>query len=425
MKKLTIINAYGDNNIGDSAILATALTILDRASMGRARIAILCENLSTFEKSKSMKSVIRPLQLPYGYAIRSKDQPVSYIQKILRTAEIFLLSFWYIMLGQIHESFLPRKGFYRYIKHIKEADVVIGMGGGYLRTKDQYRDYFGMLLTLLPIWVSNFYQRKLFFLPISFGNFASKVHEWLNFHAVKNSHLILREEVSYNLLQKLGKNAKKDVSLEILPDLALFSQPLRKPAIKTKLKSDYVTLTARTWMSKKKQEAFEDHLEKVIWYLWEKYQLRTVFIPMARNIIEDDDTRVGLRLQSRIKNDNIFSIAKPKGPYEVQMLQNNARFVICTRMHSAILAATVYTPFICISYEHKMIGFLKSFDLLKWSADIQQVNSVFLRKKIDHLMKPSVYNGYVNTLFVKHKEILKVKRELTTRITELISPSLI
>ena len=88
--------------------------------------------------------------------------------------------------------------------------------------------------------------------------------------------------------------------------------------------------------------------------------------------------------------------------------------------NSAILSATVTTPFICISYEHKMIGFLKSLNLLKWNSDIETVTFQDLKKQIDQLMKKQTYEAYLLQLQQKHSFILKQRKSLINRITAFI-----
>lgn len=402
MKKIVIINAYGAKNTGDECILESSLSFIKQA-LPKNKISVLCEQKKSILSHVVGRYNLQTHQLPYGYAIRSTKGKTSEILKGVRFIEIFTVTYLLITLDKLNLSKLPQSGFYSYISAIKDADMVIGMGGGYLSTKGSLKDYFGLLLTILPINISKIYKKPILFLPISFGGFANTIHEKLAFNALKGTKVFLREEISFKRLKKLKKKSD-NITLLRAPDIALFYGWKKKISIEKKIESNYIVLTAREWMGIKKQKAYEKSLCELIDYAWEKYKLKTIFIPMASNKIEDDDNRVAQRISKHIIHKHAFTIFKSINPKDVQQVLSLARLAVCTRLHSAILATTVSTPFITISYNLKTDGFLKSYDLSKWNTDIETTNFNKIKILLDHLLRKKEYNQFISRL--KSKDLL-------------------
>lgn len=405
MKKITLINAYGHKNLGDSTILTVALGLINKAFNNECEISLLCEHPKDYAKIADVKGNIKSYELPYGFAIRSENQAkVSYLIKLVRLIQICLFTLILILIGKIFPRILPSSGFYSYITAIKNADLVVGMGGGYFIASHPIKDYFGLILTILPVYVAKFYEKRIISFPISFGPFAAKLQEKLTFWAIKNTTVMVREKISLDLISKLDTAGK--VRTLLIPDLALYFK--NKIHIKQNKRNKYIVLTALEWFDDlKRQQEFEKMLIDFVREAWSKYKLKTVFIAMAWNNIEDDDNRVANRIKLNIQNDNIFSVFHPKSLSELQKKLGQATIAVCTRMHSAILSTTVFTPFITIGYGHKTLGFVKSYDIEKWYIDINEVNFEKLMKKFDDLLIEKEYNMLISKLRIKQEEISK------------------
>ena len=178
-------------------------------------------------------------------------------------------------------------------------------------------------------------------------------------------------------------------------------------------------LTARLWMNAAKQKKYEQDLALFIDYVWKQYKLKTVFVTMAWNEKEESDEKVGKRMQKYIKNKKIFTISSVKSSEGVKKLIAEAKFAICTRMHSAIFSTIVKTPFITIAYEHKTEGFLKLLGLEKWNIDIQDFSFIKLKEKFDDLLK-NRQDTFTDKLYRSHLKILK-KEDKLSEIIKLFS----
>lgn len=407
MKKILFLNLYGMRNIGDMAIRNAGLTIVEEA-LGVNKFFLLCESKIDFPIQANIKSYVNIEYAPYGYAIKSKNKPASLFIKSIRLLVIITKSLFYTFLGLINNNLLPKKGFYKYIRLIKESELVIAMGGGYFITSDSVKDFFGICLNALPIYIAKFFRKKVIVLPSSFGPFASNIHEMIAGYAIKNTLFMAREEISLEYVKKYCINAKN------IPDLALYDWK----GIKNRRKKDYFVLTLRQGlgMSQNKQDTIEQDIAKCVIEVWKKYKLPCIFIPMASNLIEENDLIVAKRLEKLINNSQIFSIKFPKNPVEAKKILRNAKLSVCNRLHSAILSATEYTPFITISYAHKTIGFMKFFGLDEWNINMSEVNYKILMNKLDKIFIESNHKKVVGVLNNNYKKISKYRHVMINEI---------
>lgn len=407
MKKVLILNSYGDKNIGDAAILDAAIQFLEESIKSRLEITIQSATPNSTTINYKTKSRIKKVYSPYGYAIKANNRHISSMTKIIKTIDITLRTLLYVAAPYIiNENSIQLQ----YYKSIKNADYIFSIGGGYIRTKNSVRDLFGLYLTLLPIWVSKFNKKKVFLLPMSFGNFANNMHKNLAAFTLKNEKIMLRDNMSIKEFKSSGRADNSD--LKMFPDLALFLD--FKNTIKRTGSKNYIVITAREWMSHEKQHLYETSLAEFIKYVWSKHQLRSVFIPMTWNSSEDDDQRVAKRIGDILQSPHFFSISNVRKPIEVQEIILHSRMAICTRMHSSILAATTNTPFFCIAYEHKTHGLLKLLNLSIWNIDIENVNLSELINMFEKLMNERY--SFIKTLNLNHTKILKQRKYLQNQI---------
>ncbi len=214
-KNIVVSNIYGKYNLGDQAIRNSALKILSEV-YPKSNFNLLCESINNFP-IKIPKNIYVKLQYaPYGFAMDTEGKANSLLKKFYLLSDIILTSLSLASVGKVIPSLLPVKGFYSYINLIRTADVVILMGGGYLVTKHTIKDFFGVLLNALPLYVAKFFSKKIIILPISFGPFASNIHYSILGNALKNTKLFCRDKISLTFAKKYNKQAK------YLPDLALY-----------------------------------------------------------------------------------------------------------------------------------------------------------------------------------------------------------
>lgn len=402
MKKILVSNIYGPYNLGDYAIRQSAMKMI-REVFVDAELFLLCEspNIKSFKSFENNHTHLS--YAPYGYAIRSKsNKPVSFLIKSLRLMRIVFMTFYSMIMNYNFDH-----EFYKYVRWIKESDRVILMGGGYFITKNSYRDFFGLILNLLPIFVAKYYKKPITVLPISYGPIASPFHNLLTSLAFSNIQIYCRDKISLSLVKNYNSKSK------FSPDLALYEWENYEKI----QRGDCYVLTVKDYLERRSQRVVEDEITTLVDYLWENYKLKCIFIPTGANPIEENDIPVGERIRKMIKSEKSFNIVIPEDPRQTKRILKSAKFAICTRMHSAILSACVFTPFIALSYEHKVTGLLKVLNLEKWGIDFKNTSFNNIHNKYLEIIKPKNYNTYLDVLRKDREEILKyrdlIKGELT------------
>jgi len=418
MKTITIINAYGEKNIGDAAIQESALNFLNKMIDSKDRFFLLSVDSYRYKKNPQFQAKIIQRQLPYGYAIQSSSKPLSRIHKLYRFTKITIFSLSYTFFPSINKKMIQKNSLYEYIQAIIDADIVIGMGGGYLTSRYVMSDNFGLLLTLLPVYIAKKYHKKIIFFPLTFGPFANTTHTKITHKILANTTVFFREKFSLEKVKKM--NSKKYfVDAMYTPDLALF---LDSPSSKKSKKEDnYYVITAREWLIKGQQDQYEKELSTFIKKTWNEKKLRAIFIPMAYNAIEDDDRRVANRISKKLNNKHIFTIMYPNNPNEVQKILQRAKFAICTRMHSAILSFTTETPFVTIAYSPKTNYFLKDFGLSEWNINIEDFNAELLDDKIEKLTMRKNQDHFIKNIKMHKTHLNKQKKEFESFLYDFIN----
>jgi polysaccharide pyruvyl transferase WcaK-like protein len=184
----------------------------------------IMSNTETKKKTSSKKGTIKvPKNMtvktqyaPYGYAMDSEGKAISLPLKLFYLLKILVSTGFLLICSKFSSGILPQTGFFSYIYLIKQADLVFLMGGGYLVTKHTVKDFFGIILNSIPLYVAKFYKKKIIILPISFGPFASPIHEKIIGRAIKDSILFCRDKISLSFAKKHNPKAR------YLPDLALY-----------------------------------------------------------------------------------------------------------------------------------------------------------------------------------------------------------
>ncbi len=397
MKKIVLLNVYGRKNIGDEAILTNSLNLLKLTFKNLKEIDILFTNKDENLAKIDPRLKINKLWSPYGQAIYSTLTPLSDFAKIIRFINITFTSCILVFINNL----VPLKRFtskqFSYITAIYKADIVIGMGGGYLRTKNKFKDFFGLLLVLLPVFIAKCFRKPILFLPISFGNFASRLHKRISYQIIKNTSIICRDQKSLKDLKLLTRKEDR-TKLYFSPDVAIYSDTPKIIDERSKFSSNYIVLTAREWLSDNKQNLFEMNLKKFILSIWKKYKLKTYFVAMANNSIEDNDLNVFNRISQNLSDKSIFLLSRSKSPAAVQKILNKAKMAVCMRMHSAILAVTVNTPFITMGYEFKTLSMMKFLKLKDYHIELKDVSSQVLENQANKLLRKTNYQNLYQTL---------------------------
>ncbi len=114
----------------------------------------------------------------------------------------------------------------------------------------------------------------------------------------------------------------------------------------------YVCVSMRDW--KHNPDNFEDKIANVCDYIFEKYNIGIVFIPMQYPA----DIAISERIASKMKNPSAI-IRKRISIENMIGTIRQAEFVMAMRLHTLIYGVSVDTPVIAVKYDPKVDGFME------------------------------------------------------------------
>lgn len=143
-----------------------------------------------------------------------------------------------------------------------------------------------------------------------------------------------------------------------------------------------------------------------------------VFIPQLFGEGNDSD------LMSEFCTDNCFLVSDEQeyDCYFQQYLISKLYAVIGMRYHSNIFSAKMCTPFISISYEQKMQGFMEIAGLSDYCLPVEELSFRLLQKKFELLC--ANYEQYNEKLHEINKKLTKKSKQTTTYICDFINNNL-
>jgi polysaccharide pyruvyl transferase WcaK-like protein len=407
-KTIVVTNIYGTHNLGDNAIRDSGLRLLDEA-LDEGTLLLLTETTRDFPMKRDLKHTVELEYSPYGFGIETEAAvPRSLADKLVRFVWQVGASSVLAILGLISADVLPRTGQLRYVSWIRNADLIVVMGGGFFMSTHPVTDIFGTVLNVLPLYIAKLYGKKIFVLPISFGPFASAFHEDITGNALRGATVLCRDEISLERVKAYAEHAR------FVPDMALYDWGA--PGAR---RESYYVLSLREYL-KQGQERVEREIADYIRIMAKERHLTCRYVPMGANPIEENDLVVADRLARLVDDPGVFEIVHPKSPDELKGILSKATFSVCNRMHTAILSATVHTPFIAIAYQHKTHGFLKSFGLEGWNIDMDVVTATGLQELTNELLGAKEYASFVTTLEKKRHEIAEERIRLLQGVRDTL-----
>lgn len=299
--RVLILGYYGFGNLGDEAILQ----------------AILQELKTRFPKSTSVLLYPEEISME-GVEVISRTSPSAILKGLLK------------------------------------CDLLLCGGGSLLQditSKKSLLYYLGIMSLALLL------RKKVFILGQGIGPIRSKWGTSLTSRILNRASFVsLRDTASLNLLRQLNILEKK---LHLGADLSLLLKPIEKKKAQELLKREGfslrekgLALSFRPWQN----EEFYHLLIPYIQAFSKEYGMVPVFFPFY----PDQDLPLGERLMADLRDGIII-----RGTYTPQELMGMIRemdLLVGVRLHSLIFAARTLVPFVGISYDPKVEGFLHLFN---------------------------------------------------------------
>ena len=300
-----------------------------------------------------------------------------------------------------------------FFKTVQESDYIIHAPGG-PSIGDIYS--FSEILYILRYLVVLRFGKKFIIAAPSVGPFNKKIRNIFRKKIFNSAeHIILREEISQNYLNTLLPQNKSIVTLDMAFCKKLNLEDYNKKLLKNEelnefLKSNNVigmTITDLAWhpiysqqksLSLKIKNEFNTLIDKLL-----NKGYKIIFIPQLFGLDNDMD------YMKSFEKEGCITLSDQYDCFFQQYIIGRLHAVIGMRYHSNIFSAKMCTPFISISYEQKMQGFMNRIDLADYCISINDLESDLLHQKFEAL--ETNYVNYRNYLKRINPELTELSKE--------------
>jgi colanic acid/amylovoran biosynthesis protein len=304
---------------------------------------------------------------------------------------------------------------------LDDADVVIGVGGGYLRGVPGLASTFQLLLLLHQVVLVRTLGKPVLLPAQSFGPFYGSVQRGAFKQALKGMHDIYpREQKSADLLRSYGFQIPADHNVA---DAAFLFTPEPRPNMTHPFPAQWagrevVGVTVRQWLSKHEQDAYEAAMAGLCQHLLDAGYAVALIPQVTSDFHGDDDRLVGIRISSYLPETPYFAnLDSDFDVHEIYAIYSSLTLLVGTRFHSVIFALRSNVPAMAIEYEHKTSGILTNLGLAEWHLRIEGLQSADLVDMFERLNdQRAVYleqlaralPDYVATGHVPTKEVVRL-----------------
>lgn len=262
------------------------------------------------------------------------------------------------------------------IRAIAHADLVVGLGGGYLNGSADVAGTLNVLFLLLPLWLATRLHRPTVLAPQSFGPFGRPAQVRLvRFCLNRVDCVVAREDISVGQLRAVGVHSQRvQRGVDSAFALRLEQEPVRAG---TGGGHPRVGITARAWLPGPAQESYERSLAAFADWLDGRGAFVTLVPQVTSDYQGDDDRLVSRRVASYCSSSPEVMDTR-LDHRALRAVYADLDYVVGTRFHSVIFSLTAGTPALAIEYEHKTSGIMGDLGLSQWVIPIREVTSARL-----------------------------------------------
>jgi len=380
---ILISHAYSKDNKGDAALLSVLIQDI-RKTFHEAFITIL-----TNDKIKEGE-VFEGIPLKNGFLYYISDRYSNPLFQVIYSFLLTLITLGWAFTYRITGKSLPLPPHLKEIADLyRNADLIIPVGGGYIRASNDFRNTVILFFHLHPLFLAYLIRKPNINYAQSIGPFGNRFQEAMARFTLKRvTGIIARETITFELLHRW--NIKNNTLLCVDSGFLFDSEDVKDIRKELDISKDQmlVGITTRNWLDKNRQEKYEKSIAGLLDYIVVKYNAAIVFIPQVTVENRNDDDRES--------NKSTYSYMREKrGVYvltqrykhgKIKAIYKNLDYLIGTRFHSVIFALTSFVPSIAIGYEYKTRGIMMDLGLESWVVDINDVDIKKLTSLFDSLV---------------------------------------
>lgn len=399
--KILLANAWHDKNIGDSALVLSALALIKR-KYENADITVL-----------SMIPNDHPFWDTAHNTIKTKHPDVNLVSSPLPMAfaDIQIKHIWRLLVS-FAAVFLPiLLRFSCFHKIVKQQDLVVGVGGHYLFTINENTKSLFRLLRLTEVF-SVAVRRSI---PVclfsqSLGPYKGRLANNVMARIFSSCRIIVREQLSMDTVKSLSVNA----DVQVKPDSAFYFSESTQESVDFDEFGDYGVLTLREPMKGDIEQVRKDYLStmsKVASVLLEQGRVsKVVIFPHVKGPTElEDDQQICRELHQLCDSPDIVLLDGPVDIDKSLVLYRKAKFTIGTRFHSVVFALCQNTPSVAIAYfGPKAQGIMKYIGMDDLCLDISGFSVDEMLVKLDSALSE-----------VNCSALPRINQKLSTELTQI------
>lgn len=403
--RVVIVNAFERGNRGDAALLSAMIEQVRQAYPG-AEIGICGfeapARLPEFDGVPNLGSIRR-------YAgDESVGTLVRHSRKLVALLLIAVLS---AGLGRVllrgARTLLPAEVAAEFTA-LAQADVVVSLGGGYLRGGCDLPSDVSVGFLLLPLWIAGRFAVPVVSAPQSYGPFPTRFQRAAVRRVLScNTVVSAREGISLQLLADMGipeRIVRRDVDSAFA--FTCHSQREWRTELGIPADATVVLVTARQYLPPAEQASYEQAMAEAIGHALRDEDVHVVLAPQVTCAYHEDDDRIVQRRIARlVPHPRLRSIEDDTiSHHDVMALYGAADFMLGTRFHSVIFSLLAHVPCIAISYERKGRGIMRDLGLERWVIDMAEVTGEGLVALYEQLRADGGYRTLLGSVIPAYRD---------------------
>ncbi|MGL5810689.1 MAG: polysaccharide pyruvyl transferase family protein [Nocardioides sp.] len=382
-ERILISHVYSMDNKGDAALLDVLIQQL-RTRFPRARLRI--HTLDEVPAGSDFNGVPQVRSLMH-YALRGTRHRAYKLARSLALIAVTRLDAW--SRRRLRLRVPMNRAWRAVVDDYTDADLVVGVGGGYLRGRETTASTVELLLLTHPFGLAAALGTPTELASMSVGPFYGRWQRRIFVRAMRHvDRIFVRENISMRVLDELGVSAHAERAIDAgfsfrTEETIGLRRRLGLPANRL-----LVGITVRTWLGPEEQRRYETAVATAADHLIERYGAAVVFIPQVTSVRNRDDDRVTSRDVRRAMThpDSAWVWEESTDHHHVKAMYGELDALIGTRFHSVIFALTAGVPAIALEYEHKTRGIMADLGLSRWVLDVDTVQSAELVDLVDLLV---------------------------------------
>jgi colanic acid/amylovoran biosynthesis protein WcaK/AmsJ len=374
-----IINGYTWNNKGDSAIvLGMARAIRHHIPDAEITFLTFTPEIDRIHyvhwRIQTHTNVLNP------YPIRR-----TMFQTLLHRGPALGMQ---LASGLIGRGIVPGSAVDLSLQKYKQADVVVGCGGGYLGGNK-----LPSLLHLYGLWLGRRFHKPTVLYAHSVTPFRNRALEAATKYVLNRlDFLLCREQLTYKYLQGIGIKSP----LRIIPDAAFLMESVSPDRAERMIESygiplkdrPLVGITVRNWhfpgiRNKDFQiNAYKSAISEFVQFAVQELNARVIFFPQVIFAPYDDDRTVSLEIINSLPQffrSRVQVILDDLSPPDIKGMIGCMDLFVGTRMHSNIFALSQHVPCVAIAYESKTRGIMEMLGIPEQVINIENISASTLK----------------------------------------------